>query len=66
MADLDKCCTAAGLYPDVLLCGHAHLYQRFTRVMKGGKEVPYIVAGSGGYAATAPKSLPPVSVIKIF
>jgi hypothetical protein len=62
MADIDNCCKAAGLYPDVLLCGHAHLYQRFTRVMKSGQQVPYIVAGSGGYAATAPKSLPPVPI----
>ena len=62
MKDIDACCKSAGLYPDVLLCGHAHLYQRFTRVMPGGKEVPYIVAGSGGYAATAPKQLPPVPI----
>ncbi len=65
MKDIDNCCKAAGLYPDAVLCGHAHLYQRFTRVMKdGGKEVPYVVAGSGGFAATAPTSLPtpPVTV----
>jgi calcineurin-like phosphoesterase family protein len=57
--DIDACCKAAGLYPDALLCGHAHLYQRFTRVMPDGKEIPYVVAGSGGYAATTPKALPP-------
>src|SRR5580700_2775549 len=57
--DLDACCKAAGLYPDALLCGHAHLYQRFTRVMPDGKEIPYVVAGSGGFAATTPKALPP-------
>ncbi len=62
MKDIDACCKAAGLYPDVLLCGHAHLYQRFTRVMKNGQEVPYVVAGSGGYAATAPKKIPVVPV----
>jgi calcineurin-like phosphoesterase family protein len=60
MKDIDACCKKAGLYPDALLCGHAHLYQRFTRVMPDGKEVPYIVAGSGGYAATPPKQMPPV------
>jgi hypothetical protein len=57
--DIDACCKAAGLYPDALLCGHAHLYQRFTRVMPDGKEIPYVVAGSGGFAATTPKALPP-------
>jgi hypothetical protein len=56
MKDIDSCCRSADLYPDALLCGHAHLYQRFTRV-KGGKETPYIVAGSGGFAATAPKKI---------
>ena len=61
MKDIDSCCKSAGLYPDVLLCGHAHLYQRFTRVV-GGKQTPYIVAGSGGYAATAPKTLPNVPI----
>jgi hypothetical protein len=60
MKDIDACCNKAGLFPDALLCGHAHLYQRFTRVMKGGKEVPYIVAGSGGFAATVPKQIPKV------
>ncbi|MGB6946709.1 MAG: metallophosphoesterase [Bryobacteraceae bacterium] len=55
--DIDACCKAAGLCPDAVLSGHAHLYQRFTRTVAaaGGKETPYIVAGSGGFAATAPK-----------
>jgi hypothetical protein len=53
MADIDACCQKAGLWPDALLSGHAHLYQRFTR-NKNGRQVPYIVAGSGGFAATAP------------
>jgi hypothetical protein len=59
MKDIDACCKAAGLYPDAMLCGHAHLYQRFTRTMPDGKEIPYVVAGSGGFAATTPKALPP-------
>jgi len=52
-ADIDACCKAAGLWPDVILSGHAHLYQRFTRTIRG-KATPYIVSGSGGYAATVP------------
>ncbi len=53
LADIDACCKAAGLWPDAVLSGHAHLYQRFTRVVQG-KQTPYVVAGSGGFAATAP------------
>jgi len=56
--DLDSCCKAAGLWPDMVLAGHAHLYQRFTRVVNNGQETPYLVSGSGGFAATAPMSLP--------
>jgi predicted phosphodiesterase len=52
-ADIDTACRSAGLWPDVVLSGHAHLYQRFTRSVDG-REIPYIVAGSGGFAATSP------------
>lgn len=62
MKDLDACCKAAGLWPDVLLSGHAHLYQRFTRTVPSGQQTPYLVAGSGGYAATAAKHLPPAPI----
>ncbi len=34
--------------PDMVFSGHVHDYQRFTRNM-GDKQVPYIVAGCGGY-----------------
>jgi hypothetical protein len=54
--DIDAACKEAGLWPDLVLSGHAHLYQRFTRrVGPDNKETPYIVAGSGGFAATAPQ-----------
>jgi len=55
-ADLDACCEAVGVWPDMILSGHAHLYQRFTRTVAkaGNKQTPYITAGSGGFAATAP------------
>ena len=58
MKDIDACCKAAALWPDALLSGHAHLYQRFTRTING-RQVPYIVAGSGGFAVTQPQSAAP-------
>jgi hypothetical protein len=63
--DLDACCQAAGLYPDMVLSGHAHLYQRYTHQTAGGQEIPYIVAGSGGFSATAPIQKPPAAGTKI-
>ncbi|MGA2471390.1 MAG: metallophosphoesterase [Solirubrobacteraceae bacterium] len=53
-ADIDSACAQAGMYPDVVLSGHAHLYQRFTRAV-GATEVPYIISGSGGYGLTSPQ-----------
>jgi 3',5'-cyclic AMP phosphodiesterase CpdA len=52
--DLDAAFLAAELLPDAVLSGHAHLYQRYTR-KHGDREVPYIVAGAGGYSETAPR-----------
>jgi calcineurin-like phosphoesterase family protein len=39
-------------YPNLVLSGHVHNYQRFTNVVQGPKgklEIPYVVAGAGGY-----------------
>ena len=57
--DLDACCAAAGVYPDLVLSGHAHLYQRYTHKTSAGQQVPYIVAGSGGFSATPPVAKSP-------
>jgi hypothetical protein len=47
---IDACCQQAGIWPDLVLSGHAHLYERYTRTMKAdGSQIPYIVAGNGGY-----------------
>jgi hypothetical protein len=54
-ADIDRACRAAGLWPDAVLSGHAHLYQRFSRTV-GAQQIPYVVSGSGGFAASAPQS----------
>lgn len=44
---IDEVCTKSGVTPDLFLSGHAHNYQRYTRHLNG-REVPYIVAGTGG------------------
>ena len=52
----DQVLTAAsrrpGAIPNLVLSGHVHNYQRFTSVVQGPKgqlQIPYIVAGAGGY-----------------
>jgi hypothetical protein len=43
---------AANRYPDMVLSGHVHNYQRFTNVVQGPAgqlQIPYLVAGAGGY-----------------
>jgi hypothetical protein len=67
LADIDTCCAAAGFWPDMVLSGHAHLYQRFTRTVAaaGGKQTPYLVSGSGGYAATPPQAGLPAAPVTV-
>jgi hypothetical protein len=53
--DLTSAFTEAGLWPDAVLSGHAHLYQRFSRKV-GEQEIPYVVAGAGGFSETRPRT----------
>jgi hypothetical protein len=46
---LNRAIAESGRAPDAILSGHVHSYQRFTR-RRGGKELPFLVAGAGGYA----------------
>ena len=47
---IDDCCAQAGIWPDLVLSGHAHLYERYTRTMSAdGRQIPYVVSGNGGY-----------------
>lgn len=46
---LDDSFAAAKRTPDLVLTGHVHNYQRFTRPLEGGAALNYIVAGAGGY-----------------
>jgi hypothetical protein len=51
LADIDDACTKGGVVPDLFLSGHAHSYQRYTRMVPfGGRtlQIPYIVVGTGG------------------
>jgi uncharacterized protein YukJ len=48
---LDATCKKAGFWPDAVICGHAHLYQRVVR-QDVGQDVPYVLTGAGGYAVT--------------
>ena len=48
LKQIDAACTAAGIYPDMVLSGHAHLYERYTRTINNS-QIPFIVAGMGGY-----------------
>jgi predicted phosphodiesterase len=49
---IDEARAQSGRTPDLVLAGHVHNYQRFTRTLAhdgGNWQMPYIVAGSGGY-----------------
>jgi uncharacterized protein YukJ len=54
---LDDACNQAGIWPDAILSGHTHIYQRATR-MVGSRQIPYIISGSGGYDDNAHKKHP--------
>ena len=45
---LDNAVQQSQRWPDLVCAGHVHNYQRFTRTL-ARREIPYIVAGGGGY-----------------
>lgn len=52
MQDIEQAISNAGNYwPHAIISGHAHNYERYTRQV-GDMEIPFIIAGSGGHAAT--------------
>jgi hypothetical protein len=56
LRQIDTVCKEEGVYPHAFLAGHAHNYQRYTRIIKfGGNEidVPFIVCGDGGHNVNA-------------
>ncbi|HEY6534565.1 MAG TPA: metallophosphoesterase [Candidatus Nitrosocosmicus sp.] len=48
---IDRIIQSTERIPTIVLSGHVHNYQRFERDL-GGKKVPYVVSGAGGYANT--------------
>jgi hypothetical protein len=57
LAQIDKICDQVDMWPHAVLSGHAHNYQRFTR-MHGAMQIPYIIAGNGGHAVNRLKREP--------
>jgi predicted phosphodiesterase len=58
LAQIDQACQQAKIWPDIVLSGHAHLYERYTRTLPSkytqlasvaNFQIPYVVAGNGGY-----------------
>jgi hypothetical protein len=46
---MDQICRKVGVWPHAVLAGHAHSYQRYTRLRGDGTEIPYIICGNGGH-----------------
>ncbi|TWJ00748.1 calcineurin-like phosphoesterase family protein [Mucilaginibacter frigoritolerans] len=47
---LNECFEDANVIPNIVLSGHVHNYQRFSKHYPDGKVLPFVVAGAGGYA----------------
>jgi hypothetical protein len=56
LKQIDAACDKAGIWPHAVLSGHAHNYQRFTRIRnagsKGETQIPYVTCGNGGHNVT--------------
>lgn len=50
LAALQHAAKASGRWPDIVLSGHVHDYQRFTQKLDNGNQIPHLVIGDGGYA----------------
>jgi hypothetical protein len=48
VSQIDAICNETGVWPHAVLSGHAHNYQRFTR-LHGQTQIPYIISGNGGH-----------------
>jgi hypothetical protein len=48
----------SGQYPDAVFSAHAHLYQRLTYTHADGRQIPYLIVGSGGHIPVEKLSKP--------
>ncbi|GGA41119.1 DUF2278 family protein [Dyella nitratireducens] len=65
---IDATFTKAGFWPDAVICGHAHLYQRVVRQNVGQRnrqDIPYIMTGAGGYNISPQEELAKTYMQKI-
>ena len=46
---LEHAAQQASRHPEMIVAGHVHDYQRLTKSMAGGAQLPYLVIGAGGY-----------------
>ena len=53
--EIDEVCQSVGVWPDLVLSGHAHLYHRFSREV-ANRVISYVVSGSGGHLLHPPRS----------
>jgi hypothetical protein len=49
----------SGQIPDIIVSAHAHNYQRLTYRYAGGRELPCLIAGTGGHAEMEPLARTP-------
>ena len=53
---IDAACEKHKIWPHAVLSGHAHNYQRFTRIRNAGTKdethIPYVTCGNGGHNVT--------------
>jgi hypothetical protein len=49
LKEIDAICNSVGVWPHVVISGHAHNYQRYTRALNG-RQIPYLIVGNGGHA----------------
>lgn len=47
---LEEAFHESGQYPDAVFSAHAHLYQRITYTRADGRQIPYLIVGSGGHS----------------
>jgi hypothetical protein len=67
LAEMDKRCQAAGIWPHAVLAGHVHNYQRFTRTRRDGTQIPYVSCGNLGHnvQSLARKGSAPIRVPQV-